>query len=260
MRDLLLSRPSYEDIRYDKQIYEYIRKIREGDIKLRNQVIGDYLSFIAQSVSKVSGKYEDIQSSDKFSIGMIAFNEAINNYDERKGGNFFYYCDLLIRNRVIDYYRKNERNHKVYPFTYFESENEFSFEEKYLKSDSFYQYENVEIQEGIEFLEKKLSEFNISLEDVIKKIPKHRDSINMCIRIAKSLCDSDYLYSKLLKKKSVPLKELLQRVEVHKRTIERNRKFIITVSLMIRTDYICVDEYLENNLKNNNTYNDIYKC
>ncbi len=253
---MLLSRSYDEDRGRDKQIYKYIRKIREGDIKLRDQVIGDYLSFIAQSVSKASGKYEDIQSSDKFSIGMIAFNEAINNYDERKGCNFFYYCDLLIRNRVIDYYRKNERNHKVYPFTYFENEDEFSFEEKYLKSDSFYQYENIEIKEGIEFLEKKLSEFDISLEDVIKKIPKHRDSLNMCIRIAKNLCDSDYLYSKLLKKKSIPLKELLQRVGVHKRTIERNRKFIITVSLMIRTDYICLDEYLENN----NTYNDIYEC
>lgn len=229
---------------YNTSIYEYIKKIRLGDTKLRNQLINDYLEFIAKSVSKVSRKYEDIRSSDRFSIGMIAFNDALDNYDENRGCSFFSYCDLLIRSRIIDYYRKNEKEQREYPFTYFENKDEINFEEKYLKSNSFNEYENIEIKEEIEFIQKKLSEFNISLHDVIREIPKHKDSFNMCIKIAESLCYSDYLYNKLMKSKTIPLKELLMVVDVHKRTIERNRKFIIAISLMVKADSTFIKLYI----------------
>lgn len=204
-------------------------------------------------MSKVSKKYEDIKSSDIFSIGMIAFNEALDNYDENKGNNFFAYCDRIIRSRIIDYYRKSEKEEKVYPFTYFENEYEINFEEKYLKSNSFYQYENIEIQEEIEFFQKKLSEFNINLYDIIEEIPKHRDSIIMCIKIAKGLCDNDYLYGKLIRNKTIPLKELVSMVDVHQRTIERNRKFIIAVSLIIKTEFTYAKEYIEDIFDGYNT-------
>ncbi|AQS05578.1 RNA polymerase sigma-I factor [Clostridium beijerinckii] len=235
----------YDDTKDNKSIYGYIERIRNGDVKLKDKLIKDYLPFIGKSVSKVSKKYEDIRYSDIFSIGMIAFNEALDNYDENKGKNFFAYCDMIIRSRIIDYYRKSEKEEKAYPFTYFENEDEINFEEKYLRSNSFNQYENIETQDEMEFFQKKLSEFNINIYDIGEEIPKHRDSIIMCIKIAKELCDNDYLYGKLIRNKSIPLKELVSMVQVHKRTIERNRKFIIVVSLIFKTEFTYSKEYIQ---------------
>ncbi|WP_241400101.1 hypothetical protein [Clostridium beijerinckii] len=90
-----------------------------------------------------------------------------------------------------------------------------------------------------------MSEFNINIYDIGEEIPKHRDSIIMCIKIAKELCDNDYLYGKLIRNKSIPLKELVSMVQVHKRTIERNRKFIIVVSLIFKTEFTYSKEYIQ---------------
>ena len=49
-----------------------------------------------------------------------------------------------------------------------------------------------------------------------------------------------------MKNKAIPLKELLKLVNVHEKTIERNRKFIIAICLIIKSDLTVIKSYIEN--------------
>ena len=49
-----------------------------------NELIDSYKPFIAKTVSSVCKRYIH-ESDDEFSIGLIAFNEAIQKYIPKKG-------------------------------------------------------------------------------------------------------------------------------------------------------------------------------
>lgn len=49
------------------------------------------------------------EQDDEFSIVMIAFHEAIQSYS-RTRGSFLHYASILIKNRLIDYHRKESRH------------------------------------------------------------------------------------------------------------------------------------------------------
>ena len=50
--------------------------IQQGDTTLQNELIHSYKPFVAKTVSSVCKRYIH-ESDDEFSIGLIAFNEAI---------------------------------------------------------------------------------------------------------------------------------------------------------------------------------------
>lgn len=226
-----------------------IKKIKAGDVSLREQMINDYKPFIIKVVSKTTGKYVDLENSEEFSIGLIAFNEAIDSYDLTKNAGFINFCETVIKRRIIDFNRKNLKNAKVYPLTYFyndENKENNSFEEKYLTVDYHSQFENIEKKEEIALFIKKLGEFGIELSDLVKAAPKHMDSKRLSIQIARILLENKELSQKLEKKKTIPMSELMKLVDVNHKTIERNRKFIISVYLILNSNMEIMQGYVEN--------------
>ena len=49
------------------------------------------------------------ENDDELSIALIAFNSACENYKEGKG-NFFSYAKIVMRNALIDFFRKGKNN------------------------------------------------------------------------------------------------------------------------------------------------------
>ena len=219
-----------------------LKRIKNGDEVLRNEFISSYIPFILKVTSKTLGKFIDVKNSDEYSIALSAFNESIDSYDFGKNYNFFLFSEQVIKRRLIDYSRKVSR-HKEYPFSYFEEDYDFN-EEPYLNS-SYFNMEDIESREAIIDFSNKLKEFNISLMDLTKSIPKHRDSRKMCIQIARILAENDELYNKLKKNKSIPRTEIRKKIKVHHKTIGNNRKYIIAICLIIRGDLQLSQKYLQ---------------
>jgi RNA polymerase sigma factor len=214
---------------------------------LKEKFIENYKPFIIKTVSRVTGKYVQIENSEEYSIGLIAFNEAIETFDEHKNPSFLNFCKQVIKRRIIDYIRKNKKNRKVYPFTYFENNDRNSLQETILKEDdSDIQLENIEIKDQIEIFEKKLQEFGITLNDLVLCSPKHRDSKQMAIKIAYTLAENDDLYRKLMKNKKIPMGNLMEKIDINQRTVERNRKFIIAVCLILKSNLDILKGYIAN--------------
>lgn len=222
-------------------------EIKKGNSYLREKFIENYIPFILKVTSNTTGKYIDTKNSDEFSISLEAFNIAIDNYDFGKNSSFFNFAEIVISRKLINYLKKNKskKNELYFDDLSVKEQRYVENSTQYLPPDDF---DDFEISTEIQNFESRLSEFNISLWELITNKPKHIDSIALCINIAKTLVSDNDLYNKLLKTKNIPRNELLKKVSVHRRTIENNRKMIIALCLILKSDLnnskLCL-KYLE---------------
>ena len=78
----------------------------------RDMMIQKYMPFIIKCVSDFTGSYVQIGDSDELSIGLMAFNEAIDRYDVQRG-LFLSYAKLIITSRLKTHVEKNKTNAQV---------------------------------------------------------------------------------------------------------------------------------------------------
>ncbi|UOQ46743.1 RNA polymerase sigma-I factor [Gracilibacillus caseinilyticus] len=223
-----------------------IERIQRGDERLRNGIIKAYQPFIAKCVSEVCKRYIKRQN-DEFSVGMIAFNDAIGMYSREKGASFLAFAQVIIKRKVIDYIRKEQRQY-MYPSLDANDDEELeetpiqiSEAKKIFQLEQESWYRKQEIME----LSKQLRDYKISFGELTVISPKHRDARESAVSAAKVLVDDDSLKEYVLRKKRVPIKKLLKVVPVSKKTLERNRKYILTVFIILTGDYVYLREYLE---------------
>jgi len=233
-----------KDNEYTEDVILIINRIKAGDNTLRNDFINKYRPFILKTISGVTGKYIDTENSDEYSIGLSAFNEAIDCFDEGKGVMFFKFCSLVINRRVSDYIRHNKKHNMVYPFTYFEEPDNNTFEQTHLKTEND-ELGNFEFTDETKDFEKKLNELGIKFEDLVRLAPKHKDSKSLCINIAKVIANDKESFSKLEKSGTIPKTELVKTLKINKKTIERNRVFIIAAALIIGNGFHLLRDFLD---------------
>lgn len=92
-----------------RKLEESVVLIQQGDQTLLNETIDSYKPFIAKTVSSVCKRYI-YESDDEFSIGLIAFNEAIEKYTPERGSSLLSFAEVIIKRRVIDYIRKQVKD------------------------------------------------------------------------------------------------------------------------------------------------------
>ncbi|WP_234410371.1 RNA polymerase sigma-I factor [Caldalkalibacillus mannanilyticus] len=218
------------------------------DMFLRNELIKQYQPFIAKVTAKVCKRYID-QQSDEFSVSLEAFNEAIDAFQMNQGSAFLSFAEMVIRRRVIDFIRREARQTRD---IYLEQDNldeENQLESLAQISASLAQYEVIQESEkrrdDISEYQKKLREFDITFTDLVGQCPKHIDARENAKQIAKQLASNPELTSHLLEKKQLPMKELLKYVKCSRKTVERNRKYIIAMALIYLGNYYSLRSYIE---------------
>lgn len=222
--------------------------IQQGNQKVLNEIIDSYKPFVAKTVSSVCKRYI-YETDDEFSIGLIAFNEAIEKYSPERGSSLLSFSEVLIKRRVIDYIRKQTKNqHISMDLNTVSNEeesagtvivNELSLEEYKKKTD-----EELRREEILHF-QQLLKSFDLSLSDLAESSPKHADARTNAMVVAKLLVDNQELKESLLEKKRLPIKELEKMVNLSRKTIERNRKYIIAIALILSSDFVYLKEYLK---------------
>ncbi len=226
---------------YSSPPEEFIRRIRNGENTLRDFLMESYYSYILAIVSRMIGR--PANSSDEFSVGLQAFHEAIDRFDETKNVSFLNFAGLVINRRIIDYLRKSNRSYLEYPFTYFEANDSEGCIEKYAVQQPGIFTDKLEIQEELLQFKQDLLAFGITFEDLVRLAPKHLDTKLLCISIAKKLTESMELTDKLMTGKKLPIAEILTVFGVHRKTIENHRKYIIALFLILRSDMDIIKGY-----------------
>ncbi|MCD8510678.1 MAG: hypothetical protein LRY73_12945 [Bacillus sp. (in: Bacteria)] len=94
-------------------------------------------------------------------------------------------------------------------------------------------------------MQEQLSYFGITLSEVTEQSPKHQDARENMLGIAKTIVEDMELKKFLVEKKRLPMKALSDNITMSRKTIERNRKYIITLCIVLMEDYRYLQEYLK---------------
>ncbi|MFZ3577351.1 RNA polymerase sigma-I factor [Virgibacillus sp. DJP39] len=231
----------------ESPLEEMISSAKAGDKEVQNYLLKMYQPYIAKCVSEVCKRFIDPKRDDEFSVGLFAFNEAIQTYSSDKGSSFLSFAKLVVKRKVIDYIRfvKKTPTTASLDQSYDEEKMENPAElvavnEKYqIEQDAWYR------REEINDFKKKLLEYKLTLTELTEASPKHKDARESAIRTAKILYQDVQLREYVEHKKRLPIKELVKRVDVSKKTLERNRKFILAIFIVLDEDYLYLKDYLK---------------
>ncbi|WP_082651820.1 RNA polymerase sigma-I factor [Gorillibacterium timonense] len=224
--------------------------IQDGNQELRNPFITDYQPFVAKITSQICKRYIDPSRDDEFNIALAAFNEAIDGYSRDSGRSFLGFAETVVRRRLIDYFRKEERHAVNIPFSSFESEGDeetaglHPLEIKQAVEAHETMQKAEERQSEILDFSRVLLEFEIRFADLVQASPKHADSRLMLMNVGRLLAGDADLMRYLISRKLLPVAELTSRAKLSRKTIERNRKYIIAVALIHNGPYPFLREYL----------------
>ncbi|WP_336769920.1 RNA polymerase sigma-I factor [Bacillus bombysepticus] len=226
----ILKKPKIEDIVCNLQN-------EEGD---KESFIVQYQPFIKESISSVCRRYITEQD-DEYSIGLFAFNEAIEQYSYKKGNSFLAFAELLIKRDVIDYIRKEIKNNPAF----FKEDKQMEMAETEVSLTQYMKkLENNNRKEEILHFHRVLAEFKISFSELVKESPKHRDTREQVIEIVKIITKEEEMMEELFKKKKLPLKQIEPLVSVSRKTLERHRKYIIAMCIIYVNNYTYILNYI----------------
>lgn len=216
---------------------ERLIKIKEGSKEERDTLIQDYIPFIIKTISKTTNRYVESENSEEYSVGLEAFNEAIDKYNSSRG-SFMSFATLVIRSRVIDYLRKQHEQNKEY----------MAEEEIYGKAEEEYHTEDIgdliALRIEIKEFENKLKEFGISFCDLVKESPKHRDTRMNALKIARHVFSASILKEELKNKRRLPTAKLIKELGVSKKLLNRSRTFIIAAVLILDSNMDSLKGYI----------------
>jgi len=229
---------------------EAVAAIQNGDEALRNEWIIQYEPFIAKPASKFAKRYIDPERDDEYSIALSAFDEAITRYSPEAGSSFLSFASQVIQRRLIDHLRREKRHAAAVPYSSLQGD----------RDDDSSLLAAIESQEAIEVyardlaaeerrveieaLAAELKRYGVSFADLSDQSPKHQDSRDMLLGIGARLAKNAVLFGMLTDKRQLPLKELCEIENVSRKTLERNRKYLIAVALIAGGPYPHMQEYI----------------
>jgi RNA polymerase sigma factor len=231
----------------DQSLLNSIRKIQAGDQTALEKLIDDYRPFIMKTAVQFCKRMLEWGHDDELSIGLIAFDSAVNTFDPGKQIPFPSYCRVVIVNRLKDYARTQLRYQNLVQLDD-ESVNNY-FEGQVAQEDYLKKSIEDERREELEQLEDILSDFSIGFEDLVDVSPKHSDSRKTLLQVARKLSQTDELWKILTSKKQLPLNELEKACGVKRKTLERGRKFIIASAVILYNidQFIYLSSYINFN-------------
>lgn len=225
---------------------------RDGSGPAREELIRRFTPFVLKTAAEVTGRYLRLGQDDEASVGLIAFNEAINSFDPSRGVGFLTFAETVIRRRLIDHFRKQTGARRETPLSAFEVEDEEGNTTSFLEAQEALaahqaDLDALERREEVLRYTRLLDDYGISLDDLVALSPKHRDARERAIAIARTIAADPELREHLRHRRELPLKALADSVALSRKTLERQRKYIIAVAIILMEDLGHLKEYLRPN-------------
>ncbi|WP_244094324.1 RNA polymerase sigma-I factor [Jeotgalibacillus salarius] len=225
-----------------------MNQIQKGNTELLSEVLEDYKPFVKKAASKVCQRYI-YDSDDEFSIALIAFHDALMKYQTDKGASVISFSEVVIKRRIIDYFRTHQKEKQEILFEPGDSQETAGYLE-YDQSMKVYtaDLESEARKDEIARYSAVLKEFGLTFSELASNSPKHKDARRNAIFIAKLVSSNQEWFSELKSKNRLPIKKIEKDVDVSRKTIERHRKYIIAVSILLNGHFPYLYEYVKEQL------------
>jgi RNA polymerase sigma-I factor len=210
-----------------------LSRMRQGDVPLRERFTEENKTMIMKVVSQVLGKSAIPTNSKEYDAAITAFNYCIDHYDFNDSESFTTYSEKIIKEWI-------------YHFSWEENSKGMSSVDPASDDSKEYLYRNFENKDEIIIFKQKLWEFGITLRDLFFLGPREVDQIIFSLKVAISIAHSKELYKRMFIIKAIPIDDLEERYKVQKKLIEKNKEYIIALSIILKSDLKVLKSYLIN--------------
>ena len=219
------------------------------DVKAEDRLIGTYMPFIKTETAKFLKRPPVEGHDDELSIAMIAFHEAIGGYSRTRGA-FLKYAAMLIRSRLIDYSRREQRHSRVISLDAPTGEDDTTLAETLADERAPYDETARDATRWeIEELTRQMKEFGVNLRDVADNCPKQQRTLDACRKALQYARENPALLDDLLKTKKLPIGQLTAGSGVERKTLERHRKYMVALLLIYTNGYEIIRGHLKQVMK-----------
>lgn len=222
-----------------------VREIQQRNDSLREELIASHKAFILRYTSFICKRKLDWANDDELSIALIAFNSAIDTFNPDRGQNFSGYARVLIKNRLIDYFRKQHEDRPV-PLESLGADGKPISREQEISLDSYArEVENRDRAFELQIFKEELAAFGLSLTELAKLSPRHSGTRQYLKSTAQKIARSEELMNKIYKSNRLPLKEIQLLTGVTRKKLEKWRKYLLAlVIILTNPDLEILSEYI----------------
>jgi RNA polymerase sigma factor len=215
----------------------------KNDASAREAFLQHFQTFIRHVASRVAQRNLEWGRDEELSEALLAFNKALSLFELEKGVPFSAYARLLIKRRLIDYYRREK---KPATLSLDVEEVELAVETCRSVPEFFQQEENRERAAEIREYSLELAEWGLTFANLVEVSPKHNTTRKKLLYVAWELANDPILWSQIKRTKRLPIQALAEKTGFHIKVIERGRKYILASAiLMARShDFKYLSEYV----------------
>lgn len=224
-------------------------------IQNNNELKSDFIQECLPLIKKEVANFVGQNQNDELSIALIAFNDAIDSYQIDKG-NFINYAKLIIKNRLIDNYRKEKKHQEI-----------ISLDDKFKESNtalidlipdkkndpSYLNKQQLLKEEIIEF-KYLLKQYDLTFQDLLDNNPKQKRTFDICQKVIIIALENQDIILEVVKTKRLPIKKILEISNLERKTIERHRKYLIGLLLIYTNGFFLIREHLQHLYPNKGGY------
>ena len=225
-----------------------VQKAKLGDPQAREDLIRGYTPFAMRVAANICGRYIRLGADDEASVALLALNEAVDAYNGTRGLSFLAFSETVIRRRLVDYYRKESGRREI-PLTSLEEEDDEGNvlnpveREQALRAHAISQEAEERREEVLRYREI-LETYGVSLSELAEVCPRHEDARENAREAARMVAGTPEFLAYLRQRRELPLKSLAEKVRVSRKTLERQRKYIIALTIILTEDLPYLKEYV----------------
>lgn len=225
-----------------EQVYAAKRDTRAAD-----ELVRQYLPFIKSETAKFLGRFPVEGQDDELGIAMFAFHEAAMAYSRDKGA-FLKLASAAIRNRLIDYQRKEQRHAGILSLDQTvdgDGESRTLLEQIDVGYDEIAHRQNVSAaREEIRKFAGELSEYGLTLADIAENCPKQERTLAACQRVLAYARKNPALLEQFTSTGRLPMASLSAGSGVERKTMERHRKYLAALLLAFTNGFEIIRGHL----------------
>ena len=221
-----------------------------------NDLIIRYRPWILRCASEATHRYVT-DSDDEWSVALMAFHEAVTNYEEEKGP-FRVFATVVIRRRILDFLRSERKRNAEISVTPEAFGGDLPEEEvggvntrvqRQVAEESSARADTGDLsartREEIASVQHTLGRYGFSFFDLTECSPKAEKTRKSCAIAIRCLLDNRDLMEQMQKTRMLPMKELINASGTPRKILDRHRRYIIAAAEILSGEYPIISAYLD---------------
>lgn len=222
-------------------VEERVLKAQQDNAEAEALIL-EYLPFIKKRTVNI--KIDGMDYDDCLSIAMLVFMDCIKQYSQGKG-SFLAYAGRCIHNRFVDLWRK-ESKHSAGLLQ--DAVGHDGQQPEYESRMALEEYSRIEEKEAlsqeIDLYSKEIAKLGVSIMELASISPKQERARRQCYLLAEEVTQDESLKKEFQNTHHIPRKELAGRFGISAKTIEKHRKYIMSLCILLMGDYTLIKSYI----------------